>query len=249
MSPNYSIKRALAQKPYVTHFKIVEAPNSPVRLVGSGTLQVFPGVLDEGKEQLPVILHSHVYPLAEGGQYATFNSRVFWFDLTNYTMLYCADYADNYSQFNVTSAMGTWDWIGGTDHDLSFPIPATTVNFMNADTAYASSWVEVGRRQSQFGPNLGLSTAYNKGPQYRLPNETITQKIELRTGRGQGLAGFTWMTKFAGQEIERIEEQVFWINPAQNTFEQIDTELSVVQVDANEIHTWVKRPTQWIRLN
>mgnify|MGYP003346089606 CR=1 FL=1 len=248
LSPRLTWQKVLGQKPYITHYKISEAPGTTPELAGSATLQIFPPVDYEGQRQVPVILHYHAYPLARGGQFAGFTSQVLWFDAQQSSLVATCRYSDNQSLQAMFEDMGPWDWITNPGTRLSLPTQPITINFNNTDVNYSSAWNPVSRKQALIGTGIGQGNAYGVGTEYQFSDETLERRVQLRTGRGIGLVGYAWSTMWTREQTE-LTEQVFWVNTGQNTIDQIDTEVTVVEVLDDGTHHWVQRPSIWTRIS
>jgi hypothetical protein len=248
LSPRLTWHRALGRAPYQSHYKIEETPNSSPKLSGSATLQIFPPIDVMESKHVPLIMHSHVYPLAKGGQFASFDSKVFWFEAQMSSMVASSNYVDNRSLASIHTSTDPWDWIVSSPVALALPTQPITVNFSSEEAAYSSAWNPASRAQARLGLGIGQGTAYTLGDQYTLPNEELQRRVQIRTGRGPGLVGYAFTTQCAKLSMD-TEEVVFWINTGQYTIDQIDIDLARVEVTENRDHLWVRQETRWTRIN
>lgn len=244
LSPRLTWQRALSRAPHLSYYKIEETPGSSPKLSGSATLQVFPPIEVAEAKHVPVLLHSHVYPHARGGQFASFDSRVFWFEAQMSSMVAYSTYVDNRSLASIHTDLDPWDWIVTQSTFLSLPTQPITVNFSAEDVAYSSAWVPAQRAQARLGIGIGQGNAYVIGDNYTLPDEELQRRVQIRTGRGPGLVGYAFTTQCAKLSRES-KEVVFWVNTGQYTIDQIDIELTRVEVNDKREHTWVQQETRW----
>jgi hypothetical protein len=245
VSPKLCWQNTLSRQPQTTHYRIEELEGQP-KIAGSATLQVFPSEPKLGKMAVPVLIHSHSYLESRGLEYAAFTSQILWFDAQTMGLMASCVYADNRGFLGLDSdTMTPWDWTMSQDLALSLPAPAITVDFNQQDVGFSSGWVPATRRQAVLA--AGQGTGYDFGEAYSLSNETLEQRLEIRTGRGQGLVGYAWTSRVT-RETPDTDEKVFWVKANQNIIENIDISVPVVVRSDEGVYSWQKTASRWTRL-
>ena len=247
LSPLATWAKVLARTPGIDHYSISNAEGT---IAGSATLQRFPRAEIEGRAAVPILAHSHVYPLGRGGQYAAFTSRAYWFDAATGALIGECVYSDNRSHLTLSEGMGPWDWQLTGIEALTLPMQPITIDFAQTDIGYTSAWSEVRPAMGYGSAALGQGSAYARGEPYSLPGQTSERRVTVETGNGPGLIGYRWTTRVNQEGLEpRLSDVAFWINTGMNAVQHLDCDMTVVAVnpDSGE-HSWVQQRARWTRV-
>lgn len=247
MSPLATWFKVLGRQPGLEHYAI---SNSRKSLVGTGTVQRFPKVQIQGRWLIPLLTHSHVYPLGRGGQFAAFTSMAYWFDAASGALIGTCRYSDNRSLTAMYEGMGPWDWITNDRIELGLPKDPVTVDFSLSEIAYVSAWTDCGTAMGVSSGGIGQGNAYIMGPEYSQPDMTRQRRVSIETGSRPGQVLFTWTTRTEPQGRAVEEDAVgFWVNTGQHSIEGLVCSVDVVHVDDKRVHTWIREPSTWRRLS
>jgi hypothetical protein len=248
MSPLATWFKVLARQPGLEHYAISNPAKS---LAGAGSLQRFPKVEIQGRWLIPLLAHSHVWPLGRGGQFASFTSMAYWFDAATGALLGSCRYSDNRSMLAMHEGMGPWDWVTNDRIELGLPKDPVTVDFALSEVAYISAWTECGGAMGVSSGGIGQGNAYIMGPEYSLGDQTLRRRVVIETGGRPGQVCYSWTTLRQPQNGPAVEDRVsFWVNTGQHSIEGMECSLDLVSVDEKtRQHSWVQAPSSWRRLS
>lgn len=247
MSPLATWFKVLGRQPGLEHYAI---GNQAKSLVGTGTVQRFPKIQIQGRWLIPLLTHSHVYPLGRGGQFAGFTSMAYWFDAVTGALLGTCRYSDNRSSLAMHTGMGPWDWTTNDRIELGLPKDPVTVDFSLSEIAYVSAWTRCGTAMGVSSGGIGQGNAYIMGPEYSLPDLNVRRRVSIASGSRPGQVCYTWTTQTTpAQGAVREENVSFWVNTGQHSIEGVECSVDVINVDDQRAHTWVQAPSTWRRMN
>lgn len=246
MSPLATWFKVLARQPGLEHYAI---SNTAKSLVGGGSLQRFPRAEIGGRWLIPLLAHSHVWPLGRGGQFAAFTSMAYWFDAATGALLGSCRYNDNRSLQAMHEGMGPWDWTTNDHIALALPKEPVTVDFAVSEVAYTSAWTDCGSAMGVSSGGIGQGNAYVMGPEYTLGDQRVRRRVSIESGGRPGQVCYTWTTQRQREGSAAVEDSVrFWVNTAQHSIDGVECSLDVVTVDPQRNHSWVQAQSQWRRL-
>lgn len=246
LSPLATWAKVLDRKPGIDHYAIT---GTDPQLGGSATLQRFERVVVDGRAAVPLLAHSHVYPLARGGQFAGYTARAFWFDGATGGLMGTCAYSDNREGRAFYNGMGPWDWTVNDADAMSLPPRPVTVNFAVTDLFFSTAWVPCRYAMGEMG-STGQGSAYARGGVYTLPGVTVERRTTVETAGQPGLAIYRFQTRTSLEGSEPVVDSVaFWVHISQYYIQHVECELSVVSVDPEtREHRWLEQATRWNRL-
>jgi hypothetical protein len=246
VSPLNALMKVLTRNQGTDHYSIT----GPKRdLAGSATIQRFPKFQLNGQWAIPVLMHSHAYPLGKGGQFSGFTSTAYWFDFVTGALLGSCNYSDNRTGVAMNKGMGPWDWVTSNGPELELPVESVIMNFAATDTYYKSAWAECKPAMGSFGPGIGHGNAYLQGSVYELPDTVVTRQLSIESNSMPGIVGYRYTTKVKIGEEETIDSICFWVNAAQEYIQFVTCNLAVVEVADDRNHSWIQRETRWVKLD
>lgn len=245
LSPLATWLKVLDRKPGLDHYAISNAEKT---ISGTGTIQRFPAITVAGSMRVPMILHSHVYPLGRGGQFAGFTSTVYWFDIKTGSLVAHCNYSDNKNSAALYDGMGPWDWVVNGATELALAPHPITVDFLGTEQSFSSTWSECRLLMGSMGEGIGQGNAYLTGPAYTIGDTRLDRRVSIDTDGLPGHVRYTWTTRITQGETVTEHPVMFWVNTADSILNKIACSVDVVSVDDQRSHTWVRRPAIWTRI-
>jgi hypothetical protein len=251
LSPRATWQQALAREQSQDHYRVRGSEAVPQG--GMSCLQRFKPEIIQGRKLIPLLAHTAAYPLARGGQFAAYTSRVWWWDLATGALAASSAYAGTALPWHqLDGALGPWDWWVNDPNDLTLSLEPITVDFAQTEYYWRSAWAECRRAQALDG-GTGQGTAYGRGEFYSSGNQLLERRISLRTCGRPGIVGYTIESRISDQATAQVASEstvCFWVHTSQYHIQEVElTQSPVVSVDPDtREHSWVNQAQTWHRL-